>query len=144
MPEVTIPRPVLRSFRVLACSGQNRGEAVGTKMRLEVQQEIEVGLSVPDVAGAPLMVGVRIKLDAKATNENDASDVATYASEYEARFYYLAGMTEDSITPLLDDHEYQYVLVVQAFPLAMTHFRRELQAMVLDARELPLGFDPSR
>ena len=144
MSEVTVPRPVLRSFRVLACTGQNRGEAAGVKMRLEVQQEIEVGLAVPDVAGAPLMLGVRVKLDAQATNENDTSDVATYAGEYEARFYYAAGVAEDTITPLLDDHEYQYVLVAQAFPLAMTHFRRELQAMGLDARELPLGLDPSR
>ena len=144
MPEMTVPRPVLRSFRVLASNGQNRGEAAGARMRLEVQQEIEVGLAVPDVAGAPLMLGVRIKLEAKATNENDTSDVATYAGEYEARFYYAAGVAEDTITPLLDDHEYQYVLVAQAFPLAMTHFRRELQAMGLDARELPLGLDPSR
>ncbi|MHB1112602.1 MAG: hypothetical protein ACYC03_05230 [Acidovorax defluvii] len=144
MPEMTVPRPVLRSFRVLASNGQNRGEAAGANMRLEVQQEIEVGLAVPDVAGAPLMLGVRVKLDAKATNENDTSDVATYAGEYEARFYYAAGVAEDTITPLLDDHEYQYVLVAQAFPLAMTHFRRELQAMGLDARELPLGLDPSR
>lgn len=141
---MTVPRPVLRSFRVLASNGQNRGEAAGANMRLEVQQEIEVGLAVPDVAGAPLMLGVRVKLDAKATNENDTSDVATYAGEYEARFYYAAGVAEDTITPLLDDHEYQYVLVAQAFPLAMTHFRRELQAMGLDARELPLGLDPSR
>lgn len=141
---MTVPRPVLRSFRVLASNGQNRGEAAGVNMRLEVQQEIEVGLAVPDVAGAPLMLGVRVKLDAKATNENDTSDVATYAGEYEARFYYAAGVAEDTITPLLDDHEYQYVLVAQAFPLAMTHFRRELQAMGLDARELPLGLDPSR
>jgi hypothetical protein len=29
---------------------------------------------------------------------------------------------------------------VQAVPLAMTHFRRELQAMGMDARDLPLGF----
>jgi hypothetical protein len=39
----------------------------------------------------------------------------------------------------MDDSEYQYVLVAQAFPLAMTHFRRELQALGLDARQLPLG-----
>ncbi|NMM82416.1 hypothetical protein B2J86_16010 [Acidovorax sp. SRB_14] len=135
---------MLRSFRVLASNGQNRGEAVGSKMRLEVQQEIEFGLGVPDVEGAPLMLAVRIKLDAKATNENDASDVPAYAGEYEARFYYPTDVTEDTVTPLLDDHEYQYILVAQAFPLAMTHFRRELQAMGLDARELPLGLDPAR
>lgn len=139
MPEMTAPRPVLRSFRVLASNGENRGEAAGVRMRLELQQEIEFGLAVPDVAGAPLMVGVRVKLGAKATNENDAGDIATYAGEYEARFYYPAGVTEDTVTPLLDNPEYQYVLVAQAFPLAMSHFRRELQAMGLDARELPLG-----
>lgn len=144
MPEMTVPRPVLRSFRVLASNGQNRGEAAGVNMRLEVQQEIEFGLAVPDVAGVPLMVGVRIKLEAKAINENDAEDVATLSGEYEARFYYPAEVTEAAVTPLLDDHEYQYVLIAQAFPLAMTHFRRELQAMGLDARELPLGLEPSR
>lgn len=139
MPEMTAPRPVLRSFRVLASNGENRGEAAGVRMRLELQQEIEFGLAVPDVAGAPLMVGVRVKLGAKATNENDTGDVATYVGEYEARFYYPAGVTENTVTPLLDNPEYQYVLVAQAFPLAMSHFRRELQAMGLDARELPLG-----
>lgn len=144
MPEMTVPRPVLRSFRVLASNGQNRGEAAGAKIQLEVQQEIEFGLAVPDVAGVPLMVGVRVKLEAKATNENDAENGATYTGEYEARFYYPAEVTEDTVTPLLDDPEYQYVLVAQAFPLAMIHFRRELQAMGLDARELPLGLDPFR
>ncbi len=141
MSLTAVPRPVLRSFRVLACSGQNRGDAAGAKMRLDVHQEIEVGLAVPDVGGAPLMVAVTIKLKSRATSENDASDVATCAGEYEARFYYPAGVAEDAITPLLDAHDYQYVLVAQAFPLAMTHFRRELQAMGLDARELPLGLE---
>ncbi len=141
MPELTIHRPVLRSFRVLASKGESYGEAAGTRIRLQLQQEIEFGLAVPDVAGVPLMVSVRVKLEAKATNENDANDVATYAATYEARFYYTAGVTEDAVTPLLDDHEYQYVLVAQTFPLAMTHFQRELQAMGLDARELPLGLD---
>ena len=141
MPELTIPRPVLSSFRVLASNGENRGEATGPRIRLQLQQEIEFALAVPDVAGAPLMVGVRVKLQAKATDENDASDTATYTADYEAKFYYPAGVTEDAVTPLLNDHEYQYVLVAQVFPLAMTHLRRELQAMGLDARELPLGLN---
>jgi hypothetical protein len=122
MPELTIHRPVLRNFRVLASKGENRGEAAGTQMQLQLQQEMEFALAVPDVAGAPLMVSVRVKLETKATNENDANDVATYAANYEAQFYYPAGVTEDAVTPLLDDHEYQYVLVAQVFPLAMTHF----------------------
>ena len=143
MPELTVPRPVLRSFRVLASKGENRGEVAGTRMRLQLQHEMVFALAVPDVAGAPLMVSVRVKLETKATNENDANDVATYTADYEAKFYYPAGVTEDAVTPLLDDHEYQYVLVAQAFPLAMTHFRRELQAMGLNTRELPLGLEPS-
>ena len=139
MSAMKAPRPVLRSFRVLEFKGQNRGEAVGGGMKLAFKSDIEVGLAVPNVAGAPLMAGVLLKLEATATNDNDASDVATFAGEYEAKFYYAAGVTEEMSAPLLDDHDYQYVLVAQAFPLAMTHFRRELQAMGLDARGLPLG-----
>ena len=141
MPEMTVPRPVLRSFRVLALNGQNKGDGASAKMQLTVQQDIEVGFAVPSVAGAPLMAGVIIKLQATATNEKDANDVATFGGEYEAKFFYSTDVTEAVVTPLLDDHGYQYVLVAQAFPLAMTHFRHELQAMGLDARELPLGLE---
>ena len=139
MSAMKAPRPVLRSFRVLEFNGQNRGEAVGGGMKLAFKNDIEVGLAVPNVAGAPLMAGVLLKLEATATNDNDANDVATFAGEYEAKFCYATGVTEEVVAPLLDDHDYQYVLVAQAFPLAMTHFRRELQAMGLDARGLPLG-----
>lgn len=139
MPQVTMPRPTLRSFRVLAVSGQNKGEAAGAKVHMTVQQDIEVGLAVPSMAEAPLMVGVVIKLNATATGEADAKDVATCAAEYEARFLHAPGLDEATANALLDDRDYQYALVAQAFPLAMTHFRRELQSMGLDARELPLG-----
>lgn len=140
MPEVIAsPRPILRSFRVLAFNGQNKGEAAGAYMQMKLQQDIEVGLAVPSVAGSQLMVAILIKLGATATNEKDDKDVATFAGDYEAKFYYAANLTESEVTPLLDDHDYQYMLVAQAFPLAMTHFRRELQATGLDARELPLG-----
>lgn len=141
MPKIKTPRPVLRSFRVVEFSGQNRGEAVGSAMQLATQQNIEVGLAVPDVVGAPLMAGVLIKLQATATHERDSNDVATFAGEYQAKFYYAPGVMEEAVAPLLEDHDYQYLLVAQAFPLAMTHFRRELQAMGLDARGLPLGLE---
>ena len=139
MSAVNTPRPTLRSFRVLGLSSKSKGDAAGAKMRLTVQQEIEVGLAVPNTPEAPLMVGVVIKLDATATNEADASDIATCAAEYEARFIYASGLEEAAANALLDDRDYQYALVAQAFPLAMTHFRRELQSMGLDARDLPLG-----
>ena len=40
MPEMTVPRPVLRSFRVLALNGQNKGDGASAKMQLTVQQDI--------------------------------------------------------------------------------------------------------
>ena len=48
-------------------------------------------------------------------------------------------MQELDVVTRFDTEPYQYVLVAQVVPLAMTHFRRELQAMGVDARELPLG-----
>ncbi len=137
--EAVKPRAVLRSFRALAFHGENRGEATGTEMRMDVQQDIELGLAVPSIPGGPLQVSVLIKLKATATSEKDAKDQATFAGDYEAKFYYPTEVVEDQVTPLMDDSDYQYVLVAQAFPLAMTHFRRELQALGLDARQLPLG-----
>jgi len=129
----------MRSFRALAFHGENRGEATGTEMRLDLQQDIELGLAVPTVAGGPLQVSVLINLKATATNEKDAKDQATFSGNYEAKFYFATDVTEAAVTPLMEDSEYQYVLVAQAYPLAMTHFRRELQAMGMDARHLPLG-----
>ncbi|MDD2712379.1 MAG: hypothetical protein PHU77_05595 [Simplicispira sp.] len=133
------PRATLRSFRALAFHGENRGESTGTEMRMEMQQEIELGVAVPSVPGGPIQVSVLIKLKATATNGNDAKEQATFAGDYEAKFYFATEVIEDQVTPLMDDSEYQYLLVAQAFPLAMTHFRRELQALGLDARQLPLG-----
>ena len=54
--QAVAPRPTLRSFRALAFHGENRGEATGTEMRLDVQQDIELGLAVPSVPGGPLQV----------------------------------------------------------------------------------------
>ena len=108
-------------------------------MRLDLQQDIEIGLAVPSVSGGPMQVAVLIKLKATATNDKDAKDQATFAGDYEAKFYFASELTEEAVTPLMDDSDYQYLLVAQAYPLAMTHFRRELQALGLDARQLPLG-----
>lgn len=132
-------RPTLRSFRALAFLGENRGEAVGTEMGLDLQQNIELGLAVPTIAGGPLLVAVLINLKANTTNEKDAKDQATFAGDYEAKFYDPPDASEDAVTPLMEDNDFQYLLVAQAYTWAMTHFRRELQAMDLDARHLPLG-----
>lgn len=132
-------RATLHSFRALAFHGENRGDATGVEMRVDLQQNIELGLAVPTVAGGSLQVSVLINLKATATNEKDPKDPATFSGDYEAKFYYAPEVTEAVVAPLIDDPDYQYVLVAQAYPLAMTHFRRELQAMGMDARNLPLG-----
>jgi len=137
--EAVKPRATMRSFRALAFHGENRGEATGVEMRLDLQQDIQLGLAVPTLEGGSLQVSVLINLKATATNEKDAKDRASFAGDYEAKFYYAPEVTETVVAPLMDDTDYQYVLIAQAYPLAMTHFRRELQAMGMDARNLPLG-----
>lgn len=138
MSNPLIPRPTLRSLRVVAFSGNNPGEAMVASTQLELSQEIEVALAVPAEAGAPLQAVVQIKLKAH-TLPNQGSATAECAGEYEGRFLYAADAHEQNATAWIEQHDYQYVLVAQAFPLAMTHFRRELQSMGIDARELPLG-----
>jgi hypothetical protein len=135
------PRPILKSFRALAFTGENRGKASNVEMRLDLEQDIELGVAVPTVAGLPLQVSVLIKLKSTANplQASNDPDQAVFSGEYEAKFYYPLNITEDLITPHMEDDEYQYILVAQAYPLAMTHFRRELQAMGMDARNLPLG-----
>ncbi len=134
-------RPRLHTFRVLAFEGENRGEAAGGQVNLTTRNHIEVGLNVPSVASAPLVAVVKIKLESTAVNVDDANDQARFVGEYEAKFYYATGVTEETVAPLLEDHDYQYLLVAQAYPLVITHFRRELQSMGLDARVIPLGVE---
>ena len=133
------PRPKLDSFRVLAFQGNNQGEAHESPQMLEMQQDIQLGLAVPNVAGAGLQVTVKIRLDARSRMEQESTPLASFSGEYEAKFHYAPEVPEATVNAMLEQDDYQYLLVAQAYPLAMTHFRRELQAMGLDARNLPLG-----
>ena len=138
--EVTEHRPKLVSFRALAFHGENKGQANGTdEWTLGLAQEINLGLAVPMVPGAPLQAVVKIDLRAKSTNTSALSDSAEFIATYEAKFDCPSDVTEEALTFWFEQEPYQYMLVSQAFPLAMTHFRRELQSMGLDARSLPLG-----
>ena len=140
--EVTEHRPKLVSFRALAFHGENKGQANGTdEWTLEWAQEINLGLAVPMVPGAPLQAVVKIDLRAKSTNTNTSAlnDSVEFSATYEAKFDCPSDVTEEALSSWFEQEPYQYMLVSQAFPLAMTHFRRELQSMGLDARSLPLG-----
>lgn len=138
--EVTEHRPKLVSFRALAFHGENKGQANGTdEWTLELAQEINLGLAVPMVPGAPLQAVVKIDLRAKSTNTSALSDSSEFSATYEAKFDCPSDVTEEALSFWFEQEPYQYMLVSQAFPLAMTHFRRELQSMGFDARSLPLG-----
>ncbi len=135
-----MPRPLLRSFRVLAFTGESRGEASGADLDLKLQQEIQLALAVPEIKGGPMQVIVQLKLQATTPAEKSPNEQIKFAGEYEAKFFYAADVQEVTASALMETDDYQYLLVAQAFPLAMTHFRREMLAMGLDARQLPLGF----
>jgi hypothetical protein len=122
--EVASLRPKLVSFRVTSFRGENKALSSGQDpWNIQLTQKIEVN----------------IDLLAKAAKANAADQVAEFCASYEAKFTYPATVTEAQIAPLVDTEAYQYVLSAQAFPLAMTHFRREMQSMGFDARNLPLG-----
>ena len=138
--EVTEHRPKLVSFRALAFHGENQGQANGgDEWTLNLVQEINLGLAVPMVLGAPLQAVVKIDLRAQSTNTSALSDSAQFVATYEAKFDCPSDVTEEALSFWFKHEPYQYMLVSQAFPLAMTHFRRELQSMGFDARSLPLG-----
>ena len=138
--EVTEHRLKLVSFRALAFHGENQGQANGAdQWTLELAQEINLGMAVPIVPDAPLQAVVKIDLRAKSTNTNALSDSAEFSATYEAKFDCPSDVTEEALASWFANETYQYILVSQAFPLAMTHFRRELQSMGFDARSLPLG-----
>lgn len=66
-------------------------------------------------------------------------NVGGFEASYEARFVYPLEATEPEIATRFERESYQYTLVAQVFPLASSHFRREMLAMGLDGRNLPLG-----
>lgn len=138
MQELTI-RPKLVAFRVEAFSAENRTEGNGSPWKLELKQDIQVGLATPVNADAPYQAVVKIELLADASNEQDQQQTALFKGEYVAKFNFPPEATEASVNALIDQEPCQYLLVAQAFPLAMMHFRRELQATGFDGRQLPLG-----
>ena len=138
--EVASLRPKLDSFRCTSFHGENKAESSGNApWSIQLVQTIEVGLAVAQNDADPLKALVRIELVAHASKPDAKDQKAEFSGSYDAKFDYPPGITDAKITPLFDQEAYQYVLVAQAFPLAMTHFRREMQSMGFDARELPLG-----
>lgn len=132
-------RPVLKSFRVVAYSSENRAEGSREPWEIKLDNTIEIGLAVPTVSGNPIQAWVKLALNATATSSKNSQAKASFSGEYQATFDYPLETTESEASVLIASQEHQYLLGAQVFPLAMSHFRRELQSTGFDARELPLG-----
>lgn len=128
------------SLRATSFHGENKAASSGEEpWNIQLTQTIEVGLATRQTPAASLQAVVKIDLVALASKADAKDQNAEFNGSYEAKFDYPTTATEAEIEPLFEHEAYQYVLVAQAFPLAMTHFRREMQSMGFDARQLPLG-----
>jgi len=133
-------RPKLVTFRAIRFHGENVGPADNSQpWALEMKQSIEVALGTATTPTERLQALVKIDLDAKATSHDGLAEPAIFSGTYEAKYDFPLDLKEEQVSPLFAQPSFQYMLVSQAFPLAMTLFRRELQTLGFDARELPLG-----
>jgi hypothetical protein len=138
--EVRAQRPRLVSMRVVQFHGENQVPASPPQaMQLSLGQDIQVGLGMSNGEQQRLLALVNIRLTAKAVPQAQGATNPEFFGTYEGKFEYPEGIQEADIATRFETEPYQYVLVAQVVPLAMSHFRRELQAMGVDARELPLG-----
>lgn len=132
-------RPVLKTFRVVAQTNENRAESNPDAWEIQLQNSTELSVAVPTVSGNPIQAWVKMHFRAKALNGQNLGPTASFEAEYEARFNYPKAATEAEVSERMADEEHQYLLTAQVFPLAMSHFRQELQSTGFDAKELPLG-----
>lgn len=135
-------RPRLASFRVVAFSGNCNSANANqpAEIAFEVQNRIDLELRVPTEGINPLEAHVRIQITGKAASKNEQDHpIGSFDAEYEARFVYPLDAKEPDISPRFESEPYQYMLVSQAFPLASSHFRRELMAMGFNVGNMPLG-----
>lgn len=138
--EVATIRPKLVSFRATRFHGDNPVSGSGSPpLVLELTQTIEVGLAVSNGQKSQFQAMVKIDLVVVAKQSETGEKAAEFNAAYESKYDYAPGVSEEQLTVLLDQEAYQYMLIAQSFPLAMTHFCRELQSFGIDAREMPLG-----
>jgi hypothetical protein len=132
-------RPKLTTFRVEAFSSENRSEGGSASWEINVSNSIEIGVAVPTAPGGEILGIVKLHLASTARNSQDAGITATFKGEYVGRFTYPPSSTEQDVAALVATEDHQYLLAAQVFPLAMSHFRRELLSTGFDARNLPFG-----
>lgn len=138
MFEIKLIAPVLRSLRVISFSSSNPIEG-SVPVTIKVGQEIDIALAIPSVTEGPLAIEIKIAITATATPETKKDFAGEFAGKYLVRFVFDAGITEEMVSGLMEMREYQYMLSAQAFPIAMSHFQRELLATGINPRPIPLG-----
>lgn len=132
-------RPKLATFRVEAFSSDNRTPSDGSPWDAKLENTIEIGAAVPTAPGQPIQGVVKLMLQANAHDTRAPQITATFRGEYIGLFVYPDEATEPDVMTLIASDDHQYLLSAQVFPLAMSHFRREMQATGFDGRNLPLG-----
>ncbi len=131
--------PKLITFKVEAFSSENRAEGGAVSWELNVSNTIEIGMAVPTVPGAAIVAIVKVRLVGAAHNSEDAGITASFKGDYVGQFNYPTSAAEEEVTALISTEEHRYLLAAQVFPLAMSHFRRELLSTGFDAKNLPFG-----
>ena len=134
-------RPRLVSFRVLSLSTENKlPNVTGNEIGFEMTPVIDLGLALPCAPGGQMQGMVNIRITGRAAKK-DAPDesLAVFSASYEALFLYPKEADEADVSARFERETHQYMLVAQAFPLASSHFRRELMAMGFNLGNLPLG-----
>ncbi len=134
-------RPRLLSFRVIAFNAENKVPNIATgETGFEMTPTIEVALAVPAAPDGVLEGLVNIRLLGRAALKAKPDDsIAEFSATYEARFIYPHEAKEAEVAPRFERETHQYMLVAQAYPLAASHFRRELMAMGFTVGNMPLG-----
>lgn len=133
--------PRLTSFRLLAFNGANiTPDLVGKHIGFEMAPAIEMALGVPVPPNDVLEGLVRIHIKGRATlADTPDKAIAEFSATYEARYIYPAGVSEAEAAARFAREPHQYMLAAQAFPLASSHFRRELMAMDFTVGNMALG-----
>ena len=134
-------RPRLASFRLLAFNAKNNmPNMVGNEIGFEMSPAIEVALGVPTSPDGVLEGLVNIRLQGRAAVKATPDEsIAEFSATYEARYLYPADASVADVSARFERETHQYMLVAQAYPLASSHFRRELMAMGFTVGTMPLG-----
>jgi hypothetical protein len=115
------------------------------RLRIAIRKEIRIGLvEAPETdaqsvsAGLLGVVQIDMSVDFRDEDGNEAKGISASA-QYEMGFDFPKDVGVRDIEPLMPDESYQFNFVAQAHPLAMSHFKGQLNAMGISIPDVPLG-----